>query len=79
MNEILIHLTPTTNARMELVALEPDGPFRLIVDHPARRLVEYFTSSSEAMGRWSEIESVLSGTMHLHSEASCAAGLPPAA
>jgi hypothetical protein len=60
MTEILIQLTPTTNARMQLVALEPEGPFRLIVDHPARRLVEYFTSSSEAMNRWAEIEAALS-------------------
>jgi len=79
MTEIQIRLTPTTSARMELVALEPDGPFRLIVDHPARRLVEYFTSSSEAMGRWAEIESALSGTMHLSREESRGAGLPPAA
>ena len=60
MTEILIRLTPTTSARMELVALEPGGPFRLTVDHPARRLVEYFASSSEALGRWAEIEGVLS-------------------
>ena len=60
MTEILIRLTPTTSARMELIAVEPEGPFRLTVDHPAKRLVEYFTSSSEALGRWSEIEAVLS-------------------
>jgi len=62
MTEILIRLTPTTSARMELIAVEPAGPFRLTIDHPARRLVEYFTSSSEALGRWSEIEAVLSGS-----------------
>jgi hypothetical protein len=65
MTEILIRLTPTTSARMELVAVEPAGPFRLIVDHPAKRLVEYFTSSREALGRWSEIEAVLSGARTL--------------
>jgi hypothetical protein len=81
MTEILIRLTPTTSARMELVALERDGPFRLIVDHPAHRLVEYFTSSTEAMGRWAEIEAVLSDAQPVAADRdpSCHAALPPAA
>jgi hypothetical protein len=62
MYETIIQLTPTTSARMGLVALEPDGPYRLTVDHPATRLVEYFTSSRRAIGRWKEIEAQLRQT-----------------
>jgi hypothetical protein len=78
MTEIRIRLTPTTSARLELVALEPGGPFRLTVEHPARRLVEYFTISSEALGRWAEIEAVLSG-MPIDGGDASSIGLMPAA
>jgi len=49
---------------MELVAMDSSGLYRLTVDHPATRLVEYFTSSDEALARWSELHFVLSGVMH---------------
>ncbi len=74
MTETRIYLTPTTSARMELVALEPSGPFRLIVDHPAAHLVEYFRTSADALARWAQIETVLSG---VHADDDDA--LPPAA
>jgi hypothetical protein len=47
---------------MELVALDSTGPFRLTIDHPATRLVEYFTNSNEAVGRWEQIEAQLRPT-----------------
>ncbi len=59
--EILIPLTPTTQARMELVMVEPDALFRLTVDHPATHLVEYFLSSDRALARWAELQDGLSG------------------
>ena len=59
MYQTVIPLTPTTRARIGLVALDPAGPYRLTVDHPATHFVEYFVSSSDAMGRWVEIESGL--------------------
>jgi len=61
--ETIIQLTPTTSARMELVALDPDGPFRLTVEHPATRLVEYFTTSVDAISRWEKIERQLRPTV----------------
>jgi hypothetical protein len=72
MNPIVIPLTPTTRARIELVALSPSGPYRLTVAHPATRLVEYFTSSAAAIDRWGQVEMVLSGSAHTED-------LPPAA
>ena len=64
MNAIVIPLTPTTSARIELVMLNPSGPYRLTVTHPATRLVEYFTSSAAAIDRWGQIEAVLSGARY---------------
>lgn len=64
---------------MELVALDPSGPFRLIVDHPAKRLVEYFTSSREALCRWNQIESALRGPYRFNETQGADGGLLPAA
>jgi hypothetical protein len=50
-----------TSVRVELEALSPTGPFRLAVDHPAKKIVEYFDTPFEALVRHAEIESVLCG------------------
>jgi hypothetical protein len=52
---------PNTSVRVELEALTPTGPFRLEVDHPAKKIVEYFDTPFEALVRHAEIESVLCG------------------
>lgn len=52
---------PNTNVRVELEALSPNGPYRLEVDHPAKKIVEYFDTPFEALVRHAEIESVLCG------------------
>jgi hypothetical protein len=58
---LLIPLTPTTAVQLELVALHPSGPYRLTVNHPATRFVEYYKTSAAAVERWNELEGVLSG------------------
>jgi hypothetical protein len=45
--------------RIELSALTLTGPYRLTVEHPAKRLVEYFDRPVDALARRAEIESVL--------------------
>lgn len=54
-------LGPTTSVRVELEALSPTGPYRLEVDHPAKRVVEYFDTAFAALERHAEIESALCG------------------
>ncbi len=55
------NLGPYANVRVELSALSPTGPYRLEVDHPAKRLVEYFDTPFAALVRHAEIESALTG------------------
>ena len=55
-------LGPYTNVRVEIEAVTPTGPYRLEVNHPAKRLVEYFDTPFAALVRHAEIESALSGT-----------------
>ena len=45
--------------RMDLRALDPMGPYRLILDGATDRHVEYFENSSEALDRWAEFDAVL--------------------
>ena len=52
---------PYSNVRVQLEALSPTGPYRLEVDHPAKRIVEYFNTPFEALVRHAEIEAALSG------------------
>jgi len=52
-------LGPTTSVRVELEALSPTGPYRLEVDHPAKKVVEYFDTPFAALVRHAEIESAL--------------------
>ncbi len=52
-------LGPYTNVRVALEAVTPTGPYRLEVDHPAKKLVEYFDTPFAAMKRHAEIESAL--------------------
>ncbi len=54
-------LGPTTSVRVELEALSPTGPYRLEVDHPAKKVVEYFDTPFAALVRHAEIESALCG------------------
>ena len=42
-------------------SMSPTGPYRLEVDHPAKRIVEYFNTPFDALLRHAEIESALSG------------------
>ncbi len=57
------NLGPYTSVRVELQALSPTGPYRLEVNHPSKRIVEYFDTPFAALVRHAEIESALSGTM----------------
>ena len=52
---------PYSTIRVELQAMSPTGPYRLEVDHPAKKLVEYFDTPFAALVRHAEIESALSG------------------
>ena len=54
-------LGPNTSVRVELEALSPTGPYRLEVDHPAKKVVEYFDTPFAALVRHAEIESALCG------------------
>jgi hypothetical protein len=45
---------------MDLQALEPSGPFRLIVDGATDRHVEYFESPAAALDRWAEFDAAMS-------------------
>ena len=49
-----------TDVRVELTAVTPTGPYRLEVDHPAKKIVEYFDTPFAALVRHAEIESALS-------------------
>lgn len=44
---------------MDLQALEPSGPFRLIVDGANERHVEYFDSRAAALDRWAEFDAAM--------------------
>ena len=44
---------------MELTELEPQGPYRLIVDDAATRHIEYFAKSNEALMRWAQFDAVM--------------------
>jgi hypothetical protein len=50
-----------TDVRVELVAVTPTGPYRLEVDHPDKKIVEYFDTPFAALIRHAEIEAALSG------------------
>lgn len=56
MSETFINLGPYAYVRVELLALSPNGPYRLTTEHPARKLVEYFEDARDAMIRRAEIE-----------------------
>lgn len=55
------NLGPYTSVRVELLAVTPTGPYRLTVDHPAKKVVEYFDTPFAALVRHAEIESALTG------------------
>jgi len=55
------NLGPYTSVRVELLAMTAKGPYRLTVDHPAKKVVEYFDTPFAALVRHAEIESVLTG------------------
>ena len=48
--------------RMELTELEPQGPYRLIVDDAATRHIEYFAKSNDALKRWAQFDAVMRPT-----------------
>ena len=56
MSETFINLGPYAFVRVELLALSPNGPYRLTTEHPARRLVEYFEDAAAAIVRREQIE-----------------------
>jgi hypothetical protein len=56
-----ITLGPTLSVRVEISAVTPRGPYRLSVDHPAKKIVEYFDTPLAALVRHAEIESALTG------------------
>ncbi len=46
--------------RMDLRALDPTGPYRLIVDGAAdRRHIEYFENPCAALDRWAEFDAAM--------------------
>jgi hypothetical protein len=55
------NLGPYTSVRVELLAMSARGPYRLTVDHPSRKVVEYFDTPFAALVRHAEIESTLTG------------------
>lgn len=54
-------IAPSTTVTVELTAVTAQGPYRLEVTHPARRIVEYFDTPFAALFRHAEIEAALSG------------------
>jgi hypothetical protein len=52
-------IDPSTTVKVELTAVTPQGPYRLEVTHPAKRLVEYFDTPFAALFRHAEIEAAL--------------------
>jgi hypothetical protein len=44
---------------MDLRALEPTGPYRLIVDGSTNRHIEYFESRRAALERWAEFDAAM--------------------
>ena len=44
---------------MDLQALDEAGPYRLIVDSPTDRHVEYFTDPNAALDRWAEFDAAM--------------------
>jgi len=57
-------INPSTTVKVELTSVTPQGPYRLEVTHPAKRIVEYFDTPFAALFRHAEIESALCGTSH---------------
>jgi len=55
------NLGPYASVRVELRAVTPLGPYRLEVDHPAKKIVEYFDTPFAALLRHAEIEAALWG------------------
>jgi len=55
------NLGPYASVRVELLAVTPLGPYRLEIDHPAKKIVEYFDTPFAALVRHAEIESALTG------------------
>jgi hypothetical protein len=45
--------------RWELTALQPEGPFRLTMDHSRGSIVEYFHDVRAALSREAELEALL--------------------
>jgi hypothetical protein len=45
--------------RMDLRALDPTGPYRLIVDGDTDRHVEYFEDRTTALERWAEFDAAM--------------------
>ena len=52
---------PYSSVRVEIEAMSPTGPYRLEVDHPAKKIIEYFDTPFAALARHAEIECALSG------------------
>jgi len=54
------YLSPSKGAlRLDLTELEPDGPYRLILDDSDTRHIEYFADPQEALERWAEFDAAM--------------------
>ena len=54
------YLSPSSGVlRMDLRALDPMGPYRLIVDGATDRHIEYFEDQRAALDRWAEFDAVM--------------------
>ena len=45
--------------RWELIALTPEGPYRLTMHHPRGSIVEYFKDATTALNRETELRELL--------------------
>lgn len=45
--------------RWDVTALDPDGPYRLVIRHARGAIVEYFKVLDDALGREAELEALL--------------------
>ena len=56
----------------EIVTVSSDGPYRLSVVHPRGTIVEYFTTSAEAVRREQELEALFLAAPAARPLAACA-------
>jgi hypothetical protein len=56
----------------EIVTVASDGPYKLSIVHPRGTIVEYFTTSAEAVKREQELEALFLASPAARAVAACA-------